>query len=54
MNSYFHSNSDLTRNIQLLMPIYLIDKMKNETERGNYAIFVEFEKVFDKIDHNKS
>ena len=36
------------------MPIYLIDKMKNETEMGNYVcgIFVEFEKVFDKVDHH--
>lgn len=52
-NSNIHTDLVFDRNIQLLVPIDLIDQIKKEIDEGNYAcgIFVEFQKVFVTVDH---
>ena len=52
-NSNIHTDLVFDRNIQLLVPIDLIDQIKKEIDEGNYScgIFVEFQKVFVTVDH---
>lgn len=52
-NSNIHTDLVFDRNIQLHVPIDLIDQIKKEIDEDSYAcgIFVEFQKVFFTVVH---